>query len=468
MTVLVPTALLVPFLASAFALFGSPGLRRVAPWSLLLSMACLMAETDHGSFFWWGVDRVGLILGLLALLVGLCVCRYSIRQFDGEARQATIVASSLLVVGAVLGCDLAQNLCALAICWVATSVATVILLVSGAGWGLTSPSRQSAKAFLLGDGFLLAGSGLALATKSTTLSWHAHLGGATAVLLLGGAGVAALARAGFSTQKSWVIATVKCPTSISALLHAGVVNAGALLLLRIELLTGSRLAVSVTLGAACVAMMVLLAPLIHVRVDLKGQLAASTVSQIAFMLLALALGWPLLAVTHLVGHALYKAGRFLSSGGAIEARAQLRRRAPRGRQLGTAAILLGIGALLLVALGVGVATSTDGLAAMGVFGPAAGAVWWVRTREKVARPGALWTISALTLIIYGVIIEFLGRFVGADLAVGGWKAPWWVLGTIALALAGVTELRRARHPSSSTSIAQLAHPIRQDVEGVAA
>jgi NAD(P)H-quinone oxidoreductase subunit 5 len=470
MTALVLTALLVPFVAAGAALTGPPGLRRFAPWSLLVSMACLVATEGRATSTWWGVDRVGLVLGLLALVIGLCVCRYSVRQFDGEARQATIVAASLVVVGAVLGSDLAQNLGALVACWIATSIATLVVLASGAGMSQGSPARLAAKAFVLGDVVLLVGAGAAMATSNASLasSWHDHVGGTAAFVLLGVAGIAALVRAGISTRQSWVIATVRCPTSISALLHAGVVNAGALLLLRIELVAGSRVAISAALGALCVASMVTLAPRIHVRVDLKGQLAASTVSQMAFMLLALALGWPLLALTHLVGHALYKAGRFMASGGAIETRARLRRRATRGTQLSLAAQILGLSALLVVAFGIGIAMGNNGLAAMGVFGPAAGAVWWVRTREPVVRPGVLWIASAATLALYGVIVDALGRYFGDAIAVGGWRAPWWVLGTIAVALASVTALRQARLQRPATSIARLVSPVRRHVEEVAA
>jgi NAD(P)H-quinone oxidoreductase subunit 5 len=61
---------------------------------------------------------------------------------------------------------------------------------------------------------------------------------------------------------------------------------------------------------------------------IKTALAWSTVSQMGFLLLQCGLGlWPL-ALLHIVAHSLYKAHAFLSSGGAVQAVAALRRPGP--------------------------------------------------------------------------------------------------------------------------------------------
>jgi NAD(P)H-quinone oxidoreductase subunit 5 len=60
----------------------------------------------------------------------------------------------------------------------------------------------------------------------------------------------------------------------------------------------------------------------------KTSLAWSTVSQMGFMLLQCGLGLWALALLHIVAHSLYKAHAFLSSGGAVQAVAGLRRPGP--------------------------------------------------------------------------------------------------------------------------------------------
>ena len=109
-------------------------------------------------------------------------------------------------------------------------------------------------------------------------------------------------------------------------------------------------------------------------------------AQMAFMLLAVGLGWSLLALTHLVGHGLYKAGRFMAAGGATEARARLRRRSATGTQQTLRWRIGGAVGILLVAWAAAQAIGADGFAAMAVFGPAAAVVWWARTATATRTP----------------------------------------------------------------------------------
>ena len=221
-----------------------------------------------------------------------------------------------------------------------------------------------------------------------------------------------------------------------------------MLLWRLREVAGDEALVNGGLALLCVAVMVALAPRIHRRPDLKGQLAASTVSQMAFMFLAMAVGLPVLAITHLIGHGIYKANRFMSAGGAIEQRARLRRRMPRGRTLGGVTRLLGAVGLLAVAVLVGASARPDGLAVMGVFGPAAIVVWWTRTGSPVVRSPFLWLAVTATLAVYGWVVFEVGRFLEPDLPKGGFGGPWWSLGLAALVAAAAAVVHR-RTPRNS-------------------
>jgi NAD(P)H-quinone oxidoreductase subunit 5 len=123
--------------------------------------------------------------------------------------------------------------------------------------------------------------------------------------------------------QSWLLGTVEAPTPLSALMHAGVVNAGGLLVILAAPLSAAAPA---ALDALLVLGLVSAVggPLaMWAQTDLKRSLAWSTVGQMGFMAVQCGLGAYAAALLHLVGHGCYKANAFLRSGTlerAVEAR----------------------------------------------------------------------------------------------------------------------------------------------------
>jgi NAD(P)H-quinone oxidoreductase subunit 5 len=118
--------------------------------------------------------------------------------------------------------------------------------------------------------------------------------------------------------QAWLLGSMTAPTPASALMHAGFVNAGGILL--------TRFAPVLTLDPAVMLAVVLVGVtsalagklLKSVQVDAKTRLGCSTVGQMGFMIMQAGLGFFGAAVTHLVLHGFYKAYLFLSSGEEIE------------------------------------------------------------------------------------------------------------------------------------------------------
>ena len=110
---------------------------------------------------------------------------------------------------------------------------------------------------------------------------------------------------------------METPTPVSALMHAGIINAGGFLIVRLNpLVTLSPGAMStLALFGAFTALFASLVMLTHASV--KRSLAFSTVAQMGFMMLECGLGAFVLATLHLVAHSLYKAHAFLSSGSMV-------------------------------------------------------------------------------------------------------------------------------------------------------
>jgi NADH-quinone oxidoreductase subunit L len=119
---------------------------------------------------------------------------------------------------------------------------------------------------------------------------------------------------------TWLPDAMAGPTPISALIHAAtMVAAGIYFVVRLYdvfLLSPTTLAVMAVI--ACITMLgAALAAL--AQDDIKRVLAYSTVSQLAYMLAALAVGSALASTFHLLTHAAFKALLFLAAGSVIHA-----------------------------------------------------------------------------------------------------------------------------------------------------
>ncbi|MCA9764679.1 MAG: oxidoreductase, partial [Gemmatimonadetes bacterium] len=166
----------------------------------------------------------------------------------------------------------------------------------------------------------------------------------------------------------WLTEVMETPTPVSALLHAGVINAGGFLLIRfadVMVLSPGVLAALVLIGA-CTALCAGLIVLTQTAV--KTSLAWSTIAQMGFMILQCGLALFPLALLHIVAHSLYKAHAFLRASSAVEQVAAVRRAGPLTVPTpGTAAlaVALALGIYLLVGWLFGVADHSPQALALG-------------------------------------------------------------------------------------------------------
>ncbi len=219
----------------------------------------------------------------------------------------------------------AATLVTLAIAWTATGVAIVALTdLHPSRPQVASDRRRIRTAFAVGDGSLILATLILSAVVGTIPLQDAEgvLGrvdaaGAWTFVAAALVVVAACARCALVPFSSWLPATLDAPTPVSALLHAGAVNAGGLLLIRLTpLLDAGAPAWYLVAGVGAVTA-VWAAAVMSVTVDVKGSLVRSTSAQMGFMIVTVAAGLPAAAVAHLVAHGLFKAALFLGSGGAV-------------------------------------------------------------------------------------------------------------------------------------------------------
>ncbi|MET3107391.1 NAD(P)H-quinone oxidoreductase subunit 5 [Oxalobacteraceae bacterium GrIS 2.11] len=267
-------------------------------------------------------DMIGSLFLVMVSLIGWIITGFSHHYLQGEARQKRYVAALFMTIAAVTVVVIANNVLVLSLAWVVTSLSLHRLLTF-------YPNRPQAifaahKKFIvsrLGDLCLFAAIGL-IAQQMGSLEFDhlaadiSHLAVVPAQLQIA-ALLLALSAALKCAQlpfHGWLIQVMEAPTPVSALLHAGIVNLGGLLLIRFSFLMGSCTAAQLFLVVVGSLTTAIAAMVMMTRISIKVSLAWSTCAQMGFMLMQCGLGAYELAALHLLAHSLYKAHAFLSSG----------------------------------------------------------------------------------------------------------------------------------------------------------
>ncbi len=115
----------------------------------------------------------------------------------------------------------------------------------------------------------------------------------------------------------WMQQVMEAPTPVSALLHAGVVNIGGFVMIRLApLMAHASLAQGILVGVGLFTT-IIASLVMTTRPAIKMVLAWSTIGQMGFMLVQCGLGAWHLALMHLLAHSFYKAHSFLSAGSIV-------------------------------------------------------------------------------------------------------------------------------------------------------
>jgi len=383
-------------------------------------------------------DPVGLICAVLVATLGWVIIQYSAGYLEGEPGQAGFVRAMLFTLMAVGVLVVSGNLLVIALAWTGTSLGLHHLLtfyrhrktaqVVAHKKFLVSRLAEVCLAFALALVYHATGT-LSLDGLN---SYLADVGALPASLHVAAVffALAAILKTAQLPLHGWLIQVMEAPTPVSALLHAGVVNIGGFVLIRLaELLSlapvAQALLVLVGTSTAVLAGLVMLT-----RVSIKVRLAWSTCAQMGFMLMEIGLGLYALALLHLVAHSLYKAHAFLFSGDTVN---HVRRNGlldPAGacrsmfRYLAAVPVSAGLVALSLMAWqsflpGMGIPIVALFILALGL----SSLIW--SEHGMAARPLLQAVLSALILIQLYMIWHLLFAELVPEPQMGiGWLAVW--------------------------------------------
>jgi NADH-quinone oxidoreductase subunit L len=280
------------------------------------------------------IDRLSAVMMVLITGVSAIVHIYSTRHMQGERGYARFYALLGLITAVLLGLVCSADLLMLFVCWQLVTWLLYLLLVHN--YERPAAVRTAFKAFLvlrLGDTAFLAGVLLAWRSYGTlefpALFERAAETAATIALWPGGAQmsvatlvtlllfVGAMSKSAQFPLHVWLPDTMDTPTPVSALMHAGIVNAGGFLINRLAPLYGlapDTLHVAFVIGGLTA---IIAAAVMLTRPDIKTKLGFSTVGQMGYMVMECGLGAFALAIFHLIAHGVFKATLFLWAGNVI-------------------------------------------------------------------------------------------------------------------------------------------------------
>lgn len=281
----------------------------------------------------WGMirfDALGTLMAVVITVISLIVRIYSIRYMVEEIGYGRFFVLLDLMTGALLLMVVAGDLITLLVAWHLIGILLYFLL------GFDTRSKPAARyafwtwiTYRFGDlPLLLAAALLYQAFDSWTLSVifeQITASPQTETVLdlplvdVVGAlvAVSAFARSAQFLLHTWLPYTMSGPTPVSALMHAGIVNAGGFLINRFAPLfveTGGVLHWIFIVGLATA---VIGSVLMLTQNDIKKALGYSTMGQMGFMIMECGVGAFSLAIFHLIAHGLFKGTLFLSAGGVI-------------------------------------------------------------------------------------------------------------------------------------------------------
>jgi NAD(P)H-quinone oxidoreductase subunit 5 len=270
------------------------------------------------------LDPLSLCMSSLIALLGAVIFQYSRTYLEGEKNRENFLSNLVLTVLSAQLLVLSGSLVLFAIAWILLGLLLHKLLLHYH----QRPRAQLAarKKFIIsriGDTFLIVAiilfykifetisfEGLYIASNNNLSGTQAQfLPWALLAILL-----ASMCKSAQLPFHSWLPDTLEAPTPVSAIMHAGIINGGGFIIIRLFPLFNHAPTIMTVMAVVGLFTAVLGLIVMWGQTTLKKRLAWSTVSQMGFMFLECGMGAYSLAVIHMIAHGFYKAHAFLNSG----------------------------------------------------------------------------------------------------------------------------------------------------------
>lgn len=269
------------------------------------------------------MDGLTLIMALVVTFVSGIVHSFARRYMMGSRHFDRFFDRLFGLTLVVLLLTAADHLVLFAGLWALMGWLLADLIGLIRGWPQAQAAARRARWSFLGGSALLAAALAVLAGQTGAITISEALPrveSLSAGALVGIAGLltaAAMIQSALIPFHGWLLSSMTAPTPVSAFMHAGLVNAGGLLLARFAPVVAGVPEVMLAVAVLGAISALLAQAWMLVQVDVKRQLGCSTVAQMGFMVLQCGLGFFAAAIAHLILHGFYKAYLFLSSGSVV-------------------------------------------------------------------------------------------------------------------------------------------------------
>jgi NADH-quinone oxidoreductase subunit L len=278
------------------------------------------------------IDRLSAVMMVLISGVGTVIFTYSIGHMYQDPHDRRFLSLIGFTTTVLLCMVSSVNLMMLFLAWQVISCLLYVLAHNHSHEGTRKGAVRTFTLLRVGDVAFLSGIVLtyqlygtlefqplfAKAAESPIMlsPWPGiEISGTTVITLL--LFIGAMSKSAQFPLFIWLPGYLYAPTPATALLHAGIINAGGFLINRLAPLFGlspTTLHVALVVGALTA---VLGATMMLVQNDIKNTLGFSTIGQMGYMIMECGLGAFSLAVFHLIAHGLFKATMFLNAGNVI-------------------------------------------------------------------------------------------------------------------------------------------------------
>lgn len=283
---------------------------------------CILPYADQ-IVYGFQLGHTTCLLTTVVCFISLVIQAYALRHFGGDRRQSLITARLVALTMALLLFVSADHLLLFVLGLGLSNELLVQLMVHQARWGAARQSGRIGRWHLgVAVMALLLASGLTYWTQghwslsALVQEWQATpLTPLIATLLV----VAALAQSANLPFHRWLIASANAPTPVSAFMHAGLVNGGAIILYKWYPLLAQLSWTGTVLTIVGAATALVGTTWMLVQSDVKRTLTCSTMGQMGFMIMQCGLGLFPAAIAHMIWHGFFKASLFLSAGSTIKA-----------------------------------------------------------------------------------------------------------------------------------------------------
>lgn len=270
-------------------------------------------------------NSFNLLISSLIAYLGIVTLGYSTNYMKGDLLYNRFTALLSILSISLIVTFLTDNIIIFIFGWTLNNIILVILMIHKPSWkqakisGILAFKNLLLSSFFLGLGLTMISkiSGSIYFSSIIDSSYEMSLVFYFAIVFII---ISVIAQSALFPLHKWLLSSLNSPTPVSAIMHAGIVNGGGVLLIKLFPIYSSNSNIM-----SCIFLIGFTSAFFGTILKLvqnnnKNMLACSTMSQMGCMIMEIGLGFQTAATAHIILHSLFKSYLFFNSGSAYSER----------------------------------------------------------------------------------------------------------------------------------------------------